>query len=316
MNPQSATRNSQSSILAVHPGALGDVILFGHLLGRLHGTVTLVAGGEKGKLLEGLGVVDRALEFDALPIHEVFTDTPLEQCRCPAMLGEHDRLISCFAGSDRSAELRLAAMCAAGSAAFLPTRPPPGSDAHLLELWADLLGVDLPTGRQSPPWAVPEAWKQDARGALREAGIDPSRSYAAIHPGSGSPDKCWDLDRFVALGRRLGRTVPAVFLLGPVERERWGRGACEAVGAEFPTLLCPPLTVLAAALAAAKCYVGNDSGVSHLAATVGTPALVIFGPTSPRHFAPVGKTVRTLAADSLEEISVAHALDRLGEWRG
>jgi len=296
MNPQPATRNPQSSILAVHPGALGDVILFSHLLGRMDGTVTLVAGGEKGKLLEGLGVVDRALDFDALPMHEVFTDTPLEQCRCPAMLGEHDRLISCFAGSDRSAELRLAAMCAAGSAAFLPTRPPPGSDAHLLELWADLLGVVLPTGRQWPPWAVPEAWKQDARSALREAGIDPSRSYAAIHPGSGSPAKCWHLERFIALGRELSRKIPAAFVLGPVERERWGEAACAAIGREFPTLLWRPLAVLAAVLAGATLYVGN------------------VGPTSPRHFAPVGATVRTLAAGSLEEISVAHALDRLGEW--
>ncbi len=66
-----------STIIAIHPGALGDCILFGRLLWHLNAAVTLVAGGAKGRLLTGMGAVDRALDFDALPMHEVFSDTPL-----------------------------------------------------------------------------------------------------------------------------------------------------------------------------------------------------------------------------------------------
>jgi len=95
-NQRPAIRNPQS-VLAVHPGALGDVILFGRLLSMLPGPITLVTGREKGELLAGVGVVRKVLDFDALPMHEAFTDTPLSQCRLPKLLGRHRRLISCFA---------------------------------------------------------------------------------------------------------------------------------------------------------------------------------------------------------------------------
>ena len=97
------------SILAIHPGALGDVILFGHLLaalipserpgpgnpqssassaaGRSIPSVTLVAGGEKARLLATAGVVDAAMDFDSLPMHELFSDVPLQRCRLPSMVG-------------------------------------------------------------------------------------------------------------------------------------------------------------------------------------------------------------------------------------
>ena len=66
----------EHDILAIHSGALGDVVLFGQLLGRLGGRVTLLAGGEKSRLLAGMGVVNRALDFAALPMHEAFSDAP------------------------------------------------------------------------------------------------------------------------------------------------------------------------------------------------------------------------------------------------
>ena len=316
----------QLSILAVHSGALGDLVLFGRLLRCMNGPVTLLAGGSKGKLLVGLGAVDRALDFDALPMHEIFSDTPLECGRLAAGLGRHDRLISCFAAGDPAAESRLAAACGAGTASFLPVRPeedarhPTGSatsrelcSVHLLDIWRDMLGLGCcrPGRGGWAAWLVPEQWRQDAETALRASGLTDVRDYVVIHPGSGGEAKCWPPERFTELGHVLSRgDVPpaagkTLFVLGPVECQRWPRGRIEALGRDFPVLLCPSLPTLAGLLAGAKAYVGNDSGVSHLSAAVGAPTVALFGPTSPKNFAPLGPSVRIVAAERMADISIA-----------
>ena len=124
--------------LAIYPGALGDVILFGHLLAALGRRVTLVAGGEKGDLLAGAGVVGAALDFDSLPMHEVFADTALEECRLPKLIGRHDRLVSCFAGGDE----RLALGRDLRNAARPDHRSSVGDDAVGAECVAAVLHFD------------------------------------------------------------------------------------------------------------------------------------------------------------------------------
>jgi len=67
-----------------------------------------------------------------------------------------------------------------------------------------------------------------------------------------------------------------------------------------------PLRTLAAVLARASVYLGNDSGVSHLAAAAGAPTVAVFGPTDPDRWSPVGPAVRTVRADtgSVGDVSV------------
>jgi ADP-heptose:LPS heptosyltransferase len=104
--------------------------------------------------------------------------------------------------------------------------------------------------------------------------------YAVIHPFSGSPKKNWPLDRFRELARQLERSMPV----------RW------CAGREDPPLngavRIDDLYELACWLARARLYIGNDSGITHLAAAVGTPVLALFGPTNPDVWAPRGANVR------------------------
>jgi len=296
--------------LAIHSGALGDLILFGRLCERLPGDVTLVAGRAKAELLRGLGVVARAIDFDSLPMHEAFSDRPLDECQLPRLLVGHGRLVSCFGSGDRKAELRLAAMCGADSAAFLPIRPEAGFGGHLLELWGDLLGIamdDLPRFA----WAVPDAWKHQA--AIINQGIGIPRQDAratgarpvVIHPGSGGVAKCWPLERFVELAGRLkDRGQDVLWVVGPAEVERWGEGKLDALRRQWPLLENPGLESLAGLLAQCRVYVGNDSGVSHLAAAVGAPSFVLFGPSNATHFAPLGPCVKVIQSQSLTSLTV------------
>jgi ADP-heptose:LPS heptosyltransferase len=297
--------------LAIHPGALGDVILLARLCSMLGGPVTLVAHAAQGRLLQGLGVVARTIDFDAIPMHEVFSDKPLQNCRLPGLLSGYDRLISCLAAGDRAAELRLAMICGADNTAFLPVRPAEHSRGHLIELWCDLLGLafdEVP--RQA--WPAPAAWRQQAQVAISKIGYE--KPPVVIHPGSGGLAKCWPLERFLELGRLLKdtRQVRPLFVIGPAETDRWGTKAAGQIERRFGLLADPPLELLAGLLAGCLAYVGNDSGVSHLAAAVGAPSLVLFGASKAEHFAPLGPAVRVISRPSLAELSVQDVKDALG----
>ena len=305
---------TEQTILAAHSGALGDVVLFGRILAALAGEVTLVARGDKGRLLAGLGVVRRAMDFDGLPIHEVFGDAPPGDCALAGLLGPHDRLVSCFAAGDRRGELRLAAMCGAGDAAFLPIRPDGAGEGHLLDTWCEMLSVDC----TAEAWPVPPAWQAEAGRALGDLGLDAEGGYAVIHPGAGAAEKCWPLDDFVAVGGTAFQAVgighslkdcATVFVLGPVEMDRWSAETIEDLRAKVPVVVCPSLPVLAGLLAGARAYVGNDSGTSHLAAAVGAPTVALFGPTRPEQFSPRGPRVIALRREPISTMTVLEVID-------
>lgn len=108
------------------------------------------------------------------------------------------------------------------------------------------------------------------------------RNFVAIHPFSGSLKKNWPLDRFRELASMLPLSVE--FSAGPEE---------ELDGAvRFDDQM-----ELARWLASARLYIGNDSGVSHLAAAVGTPVIAIFRNSDPNVWSPRGcNTVLTITS--------------------
>ncbi len=326
---QSTIKTRSAEILAIHPGALGDVILFARVLEALRdkcsaeggaSRVRLAAGREKAELLCGLGAVDEAVDFDALPMQEVFSDRPAAECSLPARIGACEVLVSCLAAGDPRAERRLAELCRAEQAIFLPVRPAEDFPGHLVDLWAERVGV---RGVSPGEWTVPDENRRMALGALARAGAEADASWALIHPGSGSREKCWPAERFVELARslRAARRSAAdavqapepVFVVGPTELDWWGREAMALLEAEFPTIVSPPLNVLAGLVGEAAMYVGNDSGPSHLAAAVGTPTIAVFGPSNPVHFRPLGRRVRVIHRVRLSEVAVA---DVLGAMQG
>lgn len=297
--------NDGPTILAIHPGALGDVILLGQFvaaLARGGGSIRLVARAAAGELLVGLGAADEAVDFDALPMGELFSGEP---GRLAELLGRCDLLVSCF--GEGAARRRLAELTSAGRAIFPPVRPPGDFNGHLLDLWAEMAGLE---SVPPPAWAVPDDWRRQARAALA-AGVE--GEYLLIHPGSGSRDKCWPPERFVELARSLpSQGLPqGVFVLGPTELDWWPPERVEALQAELPLIVSPELPVLAGLSAEAAAYLGNDSGPTHLAAAVGTPTVALFGATNPTHFAPRGRDVRILAADDLAELDSGPVLSAL-----
>src|SRR6185503_10780264 len=115
--------------------------------------------------------------------------------------------------------------------------------------------------------------------------------FLALHPGSGSAAKNWPPARFAALASALASGHPWLLVEGPADEE------CAATLRELPGVVVArhlPARVLAALLAQAGRFVGNDSGVSHLAAACGASTLALFGPTDPASWGPVGPNARVL----------------------
>lgn len=117
----------------------------------------------------------------------------------------------------------------------------------------------------------------------------PKVPLLAIHPGSGSLAKNWPPPQWKYLAESLLEAHPDLHL-AILGGEADG-AALEALGdlrknprVEFLENL--PLTTLAQRLAGASAFLGHDTGVSHLAAALGLPSLLLFGPTNPAIWAP------------------------------
>ena len=298
--PPAPAGGFHNGVLAIHSGALGDLILFGRLIETLGEPVTLVAGGEKARLLVGLGVAQSCLDFDSLPMHEIFLDQPAEHGHLHSLLrGRYRSLISCFAHGEEHAQARLKHICGLSQAHFLPVRPAQDQRGHLISIWSEMMGLP-PAPLQPPAWPVPSQWLAEAAQVTARLGSPPGR-YIVFHPGSGGSAKCWPADHLLEVIRKIGSGK--IVVLGPAELERWSPDLIAAFEKQAHVVKSPTLPVLAGLLANSAAYVGNDSGVSHLAAAVGACTLAIFGPSSPEHFAPLGPKVKIIAACKIANIS-------------
>jgi heptosyltransferase III len=122
---------------------------------------------------------------------------------------------------------------------------------------------------------------------------DPSaRAVVALHPGSGGARKNWPLERFTEVSLRLAREGRSVaWVLGAAEEDvSPPRGIQE--------WRCLPLLRLAGLLSRCRLFIGNDSGIAHLAAASGCPVIALFGGSDPRIWAPRGPRVRVIVSGS------------------
>jgi ADP-heptose:LPS heptosyltransferase len=256
--------------LAVHPGALGDVLLAVPALRALRASaaapVVLGAQAHIGALLATLGVVDDAVAFEALGLDALFVDDATRLPRWPRV----DRLV-CWFGSRDPVFARRAAVLVPG-AVVAPSTVERGL------VWEHLLAtIDGPAGEWRDPVAVPETVRAEGRAALVAAGCEGPRPWLVVQPGAGGAAKCWPAEAFARTITTLATRarVNVVVHAGPADA-----GAAAALrrhlGAGVAWLVNPSLRALAGVLAEASIYLGNDSGVSHLAAALGVPALVLF----------------------------------------
>jgi len=166
----------------------------------------------------------------------------------------------------------------------------------------------LPPQAELPPaWPLPELkvaraeienWRRD-----QGLAID-SRPVMVLAPGAVGPSKRWPASAYTALARRLIAEGFAVWVVGGPEEKSL---AAEIIGETAARdLTGHDLRNAILALAAAAVAVSNDSGLLHVAAALGTPAIGIFGPTSPWHWAPLNPLAATIESKSKVECRPCH----------
>lgn len=245
--------------LVIRPGAIGDFILSLPAIGCLKTDTLEVWASSPVLPLVRFADRVRSIASTGLDLLGVTGPPP----RLIEELGAFDSIVSWY-GANRT-EFRDAIGRLRPPVTFLAALPPADSTMHAADFYLEQVRALSPC---------------ESDGIPRIPCPSSPENFAVIHPFSGSPKKNWPLVRFQDLAAKLERRMPVRWCAGPDDPPLEN------------AVRIDDLYELACWLAKARLYIGNDSGITHLAAAVGTPVLALFGPTNPDVWAPRGPHVR------------------------
>lgn len=157
----------------------------------------------------------------------------------------------------------------------------------------------LPSPRAIPDTCIWTTAADDARAAaLLDTVPGPRRLVLA--PGANWPGKRWPVEHYAALAQALREDFDSLVLLGSAADVNECGGRLD--GLALPTLNLMGRTSLIEATAVmrqATLFVGNDSGLGHLASAAGIPSVTVFGPGRPERYRPWGSRASLLLAPDL-----------------
>ena len=313
--------------IVLFPGSLGDFLCFLPVLQAIgeHQHNLVVVGRETTRALLGdfacfpRSVSVQTVSLDEARFARLFApcssakDADLDSFFSPATL-----VLSWFGASLPQLKKNLEKY-APGRAAVFPFFS--GQvESHASAYYLNCLGETGEERLPRPPSIqLKEPWLQWGVEYWRQRGWE-SKHVLIVHPGSGGQRKRWRAEGFrhVAEWWRNSGDREVLILLGPAEAEE-GEYWCRYGHAETSL----ELQQVASILIRASCYIGNDSGVSHLAGAVGAQGVVIFGPTRPEQWRPLGGGLQVIKNTcyrekwpdregiSLEEITPEQVLGRL-----
>lgn len=264
-------------MLAVHAGGIGDLLLTCPALIQLaeEGPLELLGRSERLALAVHSGIAAAAHDLDTSGFESLFGE-PNDRMR--GLLARFARCVV-WMRDDDGVLARGIRRCGVKDVRTFPGVPPQGWTEHASDYYLRCLGFSpreplyLPFTSATP------------------------RHDVILHPGSGGQHKNWPLDKYAALARALEHTGRGVtWCTGPAE-EAW------TLPEGAPLLRVADLIALARELAGARQFIGNDGGITHLAAAAGCKTAVIFGPEDPRVWAPRGEHVTVIQGNPWPDVN-------------
>lgn len=184
--------------------------------------------------------------------------------------------------------------------------PPPTNlwqrqKTHSVEQQLALVGwTGVPVSDRPPTeLAVTDQARSAIASRLSAAGCG-AQEFAVIHPAAAFATKTWATENFAKVAEELAAKQLAVVAIAAANEtavlEKLTR-ATRAPIVSFTDLSLPEITAL---LSQARLFVGNDSGIAHMAAAVATPVVVIFGSSNTAHWQPWAKAPAAIVLEEME----------------
>ncbi|MGH7816846.1 MAG: glycosyltransferase family 9 protein [Candidatus Binatia bacterium] len=286
---RASAASTSKRVCVIFPGALGDFICFLPALRILTraAQVDLFAQSEFADIVPA-EVTVRSLECFA--ISRLFMADPAQNPDLRSLFGAYAAVYS-WMGSQHSEFVNQLQTVSDGRAKIFPFRPM-GTIEHQADYYLRCLAATKFNGIEPTidHRAVAIAWRENF---WRENSLH-HRAVLTISPGSGAREKNWPEEFFLAVAKWWRESVGGIVILlvGPVEVER---GGVDRLQENCLVLRDLRLSQVAALLDRSVVYLGNDSGVSHLASAIGVPTVALFGPSDPRQWAPRGKKVTVIS---------------------
>jgi heptosyltransferase III len=284
--------------LIIFPGALGDLIC---LLPAVHVLVQrypkigleLLAREELARFAVRRMKIVAGHSIDRSEVALLFSERGGESSAARKFFGQFEGIDSFFASDNEQfcSSLRQAAQ---GRVCIYPFRPV--GFGHVAECYLRAVGAN-PSQRLDNSLELTQDDVRNAEHRLQGLRLEP-KNFVLVLPGSGSSRKNWPAENFALLSQRIQFRYQVLVVLGPAEQALtpiFQRRSLSIVNT-------PELGELAAIARLARCFIGNDSGVSHLASAAGASGLAIFGPTDPDRWRPLGN-VRIIRSQPWEDLS-------------
>jgi heptosyltransferase III len=296
--------------LIVRPGAIGDNLVTFPIIQALRAQssapyVTFVGNAAVLPLALASHIVEAAFDYDSRQWSALFSTNGIQSPPLQALLQNIDIAICWLRDLEHIVESNLHSL-GIQRIIIAPGRPSSDEHIHIIDYLAHTLNLPLPI-----PFSplLP----------LHKQNIDNTTRTIAIHPGSGGAHKCWPISHFAALIIMLWqRDIPILLLAGPADAERMASLLSLLPPPPSPTLLTilvdVPLQIIAQRLQNCLGYIGNDSGITHLAALLAIPTIILFGPSDPAIWRPHGSTTRVLYEPLLTNLRINTVFSTMEEF--
>lgn len=293
-------------VLIIRPAALGDTLMLMPAVSQLRASAEIALVGRQPGIYFLRPYVDLCIDFEGPGWHSLFLDRmdDVHSLSIP----EVDRIVAFLSDPGGEVSRNLKTHHPATPVQLFPAFPPKGAKVHVAFYLAQCLQTaGLPI---DPGESLKEAFR---RPLLAREDASNARKTMILHPGSGGrkknhPPDFW-LELIEALRKGLSKEgYHFILLLGPAERRVQPFFRKNLIHNETEILFSPEKEKLPSLLKEADLYIGHDSGITHLAAMLGTPTIALFKNSSVRQWGPLGPVVRVIKTEEKDPDLISKVL--------
>lgn len=286
------------TILVMHPGALGDVLLAIPAIQQLRAhipgcTIACAVQESIGSFLLRCGVIDVWMSIEGPEIADLFAGSVSCGSRLDELLRQCDVCVI-WLKDEHQAIRRVLERYGVRQISIRSPFDEGLQARHQRDRFMEIIGETGLPPCETTRWKLPAEIVQLGRECLLRHGLCPEHPLVMIHPGSGSRLKCIKPNVLADTIMQLQTDgLQCCVLEGPADQET-AESLARCVQRPISVIKGMDISTVAGILSHTTLYIGHDSGVTHLSGLIGVQTLAMFGPTNPEQWAPKGPHVKVV----------------------